>query len=65
MAAERGPRITRRDFLNGVAIGGGGAVAAASVPEFVVAAIAASSSPRVVMPPRRPDLQASAQRALY
>jgi spermidine dehydrogenase len=40
MAAESGPRITRRDFLNGVAIGAGGAVAAASAPEFVVAAIA-------------------------
>jgi rare lipoprotein A len=32
---------------------------------FVVAAVAASSSMRVVMPPRRPELHASAERALY
>jgi rare lipoprotein A len=32
---------------------------------LVVAAVAAASSPRAVMPPRRPDLHASAERALY
>ena len=32
---------------------------------FVVAAVAASPSERVVMPPHRPDLQASAEKALY
>jgi rare lipoprotein A len=32
---------------------------------FVVAAVATSPSERAVMPPRRPDLQASAQKALY
>jgi rare lipoprotein A len=32
---------------------------------LVVAAVAASPSERIVMPPRRPDLQASAEKALY
>ena len=32
---------------------------------LVVAAVAASPNERVVMPPRRPDLQASAEKALY
>ena len=32
---------------------------------FVVAAVAASPSERVVMPPHRPDLRASAEKALY
>jgi rare lipoprotein A len=32
---------------------------------LIVAAVAPSSSERVVMPPRRPDLQASAEKALY
>jgi len=40
MAAENWPPITRRDFLNGVAVGAGGAVASAALPEFVVAALA-------------------------
>ncbi len=32
---------------------------------LVVAAVAISSSERIVMPPRRPDIQASAEKALY
>ena len=32
---------------------------------LVVAAVATSSAERIVMPPRRPDLQASAEKALY
>jgi rare lipoprotein A len=32
---------------------------------LVVAAVATSSTERIVMPPRRPDLQASAEKALY
>ena len=32
---------------------------------LVVAAVATSSGERIVMPPRRPDLQASAEKALY
>ncbi|MGB3582331.1 MAG: hypothetical protein WBA40_14655, partial [Roseiarcus sp.] len=32
---------------------------------LVVAAVATSPGERIVMPPRRPDLQASAEKALY
>src|SRR3984885_7051814 len=38
--------ITRRDFLNGVAIGIGGTIAGARSPDFVVAAFASEPAPQ-------------------
>ena len=38
--------ITRRDFLNGVAIGAGGTVAAGLLPEFMAAALAGALAPQ-------------------
>jgi spermidine dehydrogenase len=38
--------ITRRDFLNGVAIGAGGTVAAGLLPEFMAAALAGAPAPQ-------------------